>query len=879
MKTIKPQRLGVLARSFENGDACYFAVSVLVFFPFAPPSAPLAEADLWKLAAAELGDEPIDAAMPKQRGEVLVTGSAHPFGGPRPACAPRVALGAVDKTLYVVGDRSWKRGVASDPTPFTEMPITWERAFGGEGYAQNPLGKGLAPLRTEHGESHPLPNVEDPKRLVRGPADRPPPAGFGPYDLTWPQRFSKVGTYDAAWLAERFPGFARDMDWAIFNTAPEDQQITGYFQGDEAFTLEHLHPEKARLEGRLPGVRARAFVTLKGEAGEAFREIPTALDTVRLFPRAERGVLIFHGMIEVAEDDGADVLHLVLGCEDLGEPKPVEHYRAVLAQRLDKKNGYLLGLRDRDLMPARDSLAGAPAEDSPKTVGVQGLLRRNMRRRAEAEHEQAKQRMIALGVDPALVPPLPPEEPPPDPDDLPAVVERMTAEADRAKEDAERKKAEAEHHARAAYAAQGLDYDQAMRDAEAGAGGPPRFSAAAELDKLRGASRQAKTLGVAVPEVDAVLADPTLEERLLAAEQQMREAYQKFAHHFPAAARLEGDPAARVRREVAEGCRAGKSFAGCDLTGADLSGLDLTRADFRGALMERADLTGAELGGADFTDAMLARADLTRANLFAAKLAGANLGAAKLVEAEVGGGVDLTGAVLAKADLTGARLRDARMARVDLSEAVLAGADFSRAEAPGVRFVKTDLTGVKLGGADLTKCNFIESTVAGVDFTGAKLVSAVFVTAKGDRAVFRDADLTNLRVVQGSSFEAGDFQGARLEGANLRGTRLAGSNLGKARLAGADLGESDLRGANLHRAAARGARFIRANLAGANMVSLDLMAGSLQKADIQGTDLRHANLFGADFAKARADAHTRLEDANVKRVRVVPPRRGASAPK
>src|SRR5271166_341672 len=123
MKTIKPQKLGVLTRTFENGDACYFAVSVLVFFPFVAPSAPLAETDLWMLAGTELGDEPIDAGMPKQRGEVLVNGSAYPSGGPRPACAPRVAIGTVDKTLYVVGDRLWKRGVPSDPEPFTEMPL------------------------------------------------------------------------------------------------------------------------------------------------------------------------------------------------------------------------------------------------------------------------------------------------------------------------------------------------------------------------------------------------------------------------------------------------------------------------------------------------------------------------------------------------------------------------------------------------------------------------------------------------------------------------------------------------------------------------------------------------------------------------------------
>src|SRR6185312_16612224 len=108
----------------------------------------------------------------------------------------------------------------------------------------------------------------------------------------------------------------------------------------------YMHPRRARIEERLPGVCTRAFITQKTAAGEVFREIQTRLDTVRFFPHAERGVVIFHGMVEIEEDDGRDVLHLVLACEDLGKPRPVEHYREVLAQRLDKAKGYLLGLRD-----------------------------------------------------------------------------------------------------------------------------------------------------------------------------------------------------------------------------------------------------------------------------------------------------------------------------------------------------------------------------------------------------------------------------------------------------------------------------------------------------------------------------------------------------
>jgi uncharacterized protein YjbI with pentapeptide repeats len=870
MKTVKPQRLGVLCKTFESGGASYFVVSVLVFFSFEPGSPLLPEVELWQLAAAELPQAIVDLGMPKPRGEVLVTGSAFPVGGPGGAqavSAPRVTIGAVDKTLYVAGDRAWKDGVASDPVPFAEMPLTYERAFGGPGYAMNPTGKGAAPVGSA--EIHPLPNIEDPAHLVRSPDDRPRPAGFGPYELTWPQRLSKAGTYDEAWQKERYPGFPADMDWALWNAAPEDQWIAGYFRGDEAFTLEQMHPSRARIEGRLPGVLARAFITQSTPGGEVFREIPTRLDTVRLFPRAERGILIFHGTVEVAEDDAADVIHLVLGCEALGEPKPVDHYRRVLARRLDRKRAHVAALQDGDLLPADKALASNDAAERA-VFATEGLIQKRTRRRLEREREEARQRMIALGLEPDL-PPLPPEDPPPGAGD-PASVEQALVEAEYAEEVAARKKADADRHFRATCAAQGLDPEKALRDAREGAGGPPKMSADAELEKLRDLSRRAKAEGQAASAIDAALADPSFEERLRSLERQAREAYLRFAHHFPAAARLEGARAAALRAEVVEGCRAGRSFAGRDLTGADLSGLDLRKADLRLAFLERADLSGADLRGADLTDAVLTRADLTRAKLSGAFLSGANLGEAKLEEAEVDG-ADLAGAVLVKADLSGATFRGARMARVDLSEAVFANTDLSRVEAPEASFIKTDLSGAKLAGADLRKCTFIESTVAGVDFTGAKLVAAVFFAAKGDGAVFRDADLENLRVVQGSSFERSSFYGARLPGANLHGTKLAGSDFGGALLDGADLGACDLRGASFLRAVARRARFVRADLTTAIMRSVNLMEGSLAKAILAGTDLRRSNLFRVDLAKARTDEATNLEGANVKRARTAPLRR------
>src|SRR5262249_12836720 len=159
--------------------------------------------------------------------------------------------------------------------------------------------KGVAALRTDRGEVHPLPNVELATSLVQSPRDRPAPAGFGAYDLTWPQRFSKIGTYDDEWFRTRFPGIAKDMHPTFFNVAPEDQWIEGYFGSDEVFSIENMHLQNRKIEGTLPKLSVRAFINQRVPDGEALREIRTRIDTVYFFPNALRGVLVYRGMAEV----------------------------------------------------------------------------------------------------------------------------------------------------------------------------------------------------------------------------------------------------------------------------------------------------------------------------------------------------------------------------------------------------------------------------------------------------------------------------------------------------------------------------------------------------------------------------------------------------
>lgn len=690
----------------------------------------------------------------------------------------------------------------------------------------------------------------------------------------WPQRFSKIGTYDEEWLRTRFPGVAKDMDPTFFNTAAPDQWLERYFAGDEAFTIENMHPERARIEGKLPGLATRAFINQKTAAGEAFKEIKTRLDTVQLFPNALRGVLSYRGMVEVGEDDAADVLQLVVAGEDPAIPRDVDHYRRVLAERLDKRKGALASLRDQDLMPAGEGWAPRVEKSDIETmIQGEGLLRRNLKRKQDDAREEARARLVAQGLDPAEfgMDDWPEDEESPsidDPDAFFAFVDRQMARAEEAKAELEAKKAESEQRAREQLAAIGVDYDEACADALKEAGGPPKFSADDEIAKLRGVLQIARDGGAPLEDIEAQVEHPGYAKMMREMEQRMKDAYKKFAHHFPAAAALDGDEAQRLRVLATAARDGGVSLAGRDFTGADLSGLDLTDMDLRGCFLEGADFSGADLSGADLSEAVLARAKLTDAKLVGAKLVGANLGDAKLRGADLSG-ADLERAVLGKSDLDGACLRGARLNHADLLETRFGAADLREIVGQDLLFLKVDLTKTWLAGADLARARFIEATLTGLDLSGVTLSGAQLITCNADRVILRRAKLGNAVFAHGSSLAFADLTGATMPSANLRGTPMTEAKLAGACLDGADLSGCDLRKADLYRAVARGAMFVKSDLGGARMVGMNLMNALLAKATLRGADLTGTNLFRADLARIATDGETKLDDALLTQARII----------
>ena len=382
MKIVKPMAVSFLFRPFALVGKQQLCVTSLIGFRLGPGVRRLvADIALWPAIGEETGGI-VDEGLPKARGEVLVYGSCHaPEGSTQPASMVRVRISApgappesrplVEKKLAVFGDWYWEgtasRGATDDPVPsttratapvpFTEMQLGWDRAFGGPSHKKNPLGRGVERIETGDGIWRvPLPNFENPSSLVTSSSQRPEPAGFGPLDVSWPQRQALAGTYDDRWLKEDFPGYARDTDTAFFNTAPPDQRIAGVFRGDEEYVLENMHPKAPVLRGRLPGAAARVLLRRKGSP--AVEDVTMTLDTLVFLVNKEMGILVFRGTTPVREDDASDIAFALAACEDMDAPRSTEHYVGEFDRRLDKDQSPLLALNENGLLPSFSSGTG-----------------------------------------------------------------------------------------------------------------------------------------------------------------------------------------------------------------------------------------------------------------------------------------------------------------------------------------------------------------------------------------------------------------------------------------------------------------------------------------------------------------------------------------
>lgn len=873
MRTVKPNCLSVLPRCIEHRRELYLCVSTLVMTPLAQAPMLFSEQNLWAALPQAFPDF-VEAGLPKQGGEFLLAGAAYaPEGHEQNSIAFGVRFAGIEKVAIAHGRRFTDAQTVVRQEPLARAPLDWTQAYGGPDYPLNPRGCGH-PSSVRADGYLPLPTIEAPDHPWHPHPDHNRAMGFGPWDITHPDRLACAGTYDDAWLKTEFPGLATDAQLSIHNVAPLDQRVVKPFSGDEPFELAHLSPHEPILRGTLPAVTVRTF--LQREGGEqGLEELSAALRTVVFLPEIDRLVLVWQALCKVSRDDASDVRTLMVAAEHMGRQRSRDHYKQVLQERTDSEDAALLSLLDERLLPqdmpfegllsADFDLAAQPAADS---------FEARLRRRAERQMKEGHDEVVAHGLDPkehAPPPRFPPPRSMPPLAQLGQYMRELRVEGD-------------QHHAKAQAAADamrdasereqiaaGLDFDVVKAElAGAGQGGPPKPAAPETLATLRQLQSRAQAGGQPPSEVDEMLADRSLHERWARQDHDQHAIYMQHGDHMHPAPAASGRFAQRQRRWVQERLSAGQGLAGLDLTGADLRGLDLRSVDCSAAMLEGAVLRGMALDGARFVGAMLARTDL---------------------EGAYAPGCDFSDANLGKARLAGLNAQGARFARTNLWQAELTGASFVGAMLVGVQFLHTSLAQCDFSQADLSEAQFVECDLVRVSFEQARLDGAQFVTCQvggtlwsacqGEDVVFYrfacpGADFSGARLPGARFVDAVDLSGAVFEGAVLTGAYFGQhSVLTQVRMDGVQARQADfsfcqLAGARLQRCDLREASLRMALLEGADLSGANLMQANLSNAVARGARLFDCNLHGADLSRLRLDDKTVIEASPMQRARIYP---------
>lgn len=255
--------------------------------------------------------------------DVVVIARAHaPQGQPVQQMKVGIALGQHRKLLQVTGDRvchfrADQAPLFSEPLPFTEMPIRYDRAYGGRDtvsdpripfhYPRNDMGRGVVLGNVKEAvQDRALPNIEDPEdlltpeRVVIGEPQRwhlqPLPQGLGWRQRTWFPRSALIGSHppflEPGTITAEERGGVLPADYvslarqnrlppyeAHFSNGASLGLLFNDLRGDEEVHLLGLTPDQ-RLDFTLPGERPQVALDL----GDGLKPLQASLQTISIRP-------------------------------------------------------------------------------------------------------------------------------------------------------------------------------------------------------------------------------------------------------------------------------------------------------------------------------------------------------------------------------------------------------------------------------------------------------------------------------------------------------------------------------------------------------------------------------------------------------------------
>ncbi|WDE01670.1 DUF2169 domain-containing protein [Thalassomonas actiniarum] len=864
MQIIKPAKLSLISKTYGfHGNR--FAIGAICFFRLGSQKAKaelLTENSQWPLISAYLNNSILDMGFAKPHGEFLIAGSAcAPNRQPVTKMKVSAGIGKVKKRLKVIGNRHWDGGLlspASYPAPFKQMPLTYQNAYGGETFAENPLGKGVIDKKSKDAKSgyYHLANLYHHKESTGADRQKRRVAGFGPLDICWPQRAKYQGTYDQQWLKEIHPGFPNDTRAQLFNAAPKDQQIKGFFNPGDSYRLEGMHADFPVIEGLLPDIHVRAFISQLQGGDEHFKEVNTAIDTVWFFPELLLGVAIYRGVAQVNDSDGLDVKKLLLGCDGAQDPpREASYFQQVMALKSDSKTALAHIFNESQLMPAKNKVQQAQEAELYAKAKEQQQQRVEEMQALQLKKLQSSHPDTAISETKAQPQPVE-DEPDPIPQellakgdiDLSPYLKFTDSLQAKARADMEKKLAEAQQlkqqHAKAAPKA-----SESVESMQARVNNVVYVLATDLAEKAaKDKSQQKKPQWAGLLPCDLPQSDHIKQAANIASgnDRQTRQNSPQVTV-FPVPLPSQGP--IKMRRWVMELLQSGTSLAGRDLAGADLSGIDFSGRDMRDVMLEQADLTGCNftacrLDGAVFTQAILDKAIFTGCSLLKANLASAK-----------GKQVNFN-----KADLT----------QANLMHTSLKHCDFSDARLNRVLATEVDLSCSLLHRVSCEKGHFVQAKLVGSDWLQAEIKNCIFLQPVMDKSNWQQATLTKTLMVEGSAqginccgvhaekvqfssvaqFSRADISGGKWLGCGFRGLDLSLSDFRGSVFKNCDFGEADLSGCQLNEVLLDNCIMSQARFDKSDCRGILINETALRKCLFNKVDLRQGEIVNADLTEA-----------------------------
>lgn len=868
MKVFKPDTLSLLYRSFRFAGQSKLSVGLMACFEFDKNQLAglLPDPELWKRAAKAMGaDVILDEGFPKPAGEFLVFGSAYaPLNTQATEVAVTAQIGQLKKSLFARGDRHFNAlGLASAPQPFSSMPITPATAFGGAGFAANPLGKGAQKIKAADGTSVlPLPNIETADKPIVMAGDTTPPAGFWAHGPDAPERARHLGNFDQPWLKNTWPHLPDTTSLAYFQTAPADQRLGGFFRGDEPIQLGNMHPAQPSIASSLPKLRARCFINRRVAGGEEFSEIEARAETVWLFPGLGCGIVLYRAVTNTVDEDAEDILHVMAEWESMADaPLSFSHYHEEFLRRVPQTVQEVPAAAAD--VPADTPSAAMPAAAVAVPVAAAAVTPaeflagspelQEVHLLAAELNKNTQEMMLKHGITPADLAPYLKEAPEPPVQSLEAV-EKMAADL--------------QAHTRELMQKHNItDKDLApfMPKPEVESANPLGEMEKAFLELQANTQATMQKTGLTQADIDAFMAkSPEMADMVGQPAPDIKAVMAGLAAVMPAAALAkpkldapelelpepepEAPPAAHklTRNEVIARHALKQGFVSQDLSGLDLSGLDLAGADFSAALLEKTSFKDSRLAGAGFKGALLAGGDFSGADLSGAVLAGASAGSALFAKTRMDG-VDASQGDFSAADFSQAQLGNANIAGSIFDGSKMAGVQAARCNAHQASFADCDLAGASMVEARLTAAAFTGARLGKANFANTACDNAEFYGADATQANFTNANLKASRADATSQFAEAQLGRSHLGRAAWEGVLLAKANLEGATLDDADFSRAQAAGALFGRASAKGAKFDKADLSRADFTGVNLFKGSMRHTKTEATLLRKANLYGVDF--------------------------------